>query len=85
MFERCAEDSPTKPWSTMEGARQWHLRIGPKTYVIVTAHLGVSWFRIAGITWLENDRPVEGGPQRAANAAREEVQSMVKILGGRAA
>ena len=90
MPERLPEDSATRPWSTVELARQWHLRIGPMTRAIVTSvTLGgqtVSHWRIEGIAALDSEHMVVGGPQMAATAAREAVREWsAQISGGRAA
>lgn len=90
MTERLPEDSATRPWSTVELARQWHLRIAPGTRVIVTTVTletqTVSHWRVEGISALDSEHVVAGGPQMAATASREAVREWsAQISGGRAA
>lgn len=78
MIERLPEDSNLR-WAGRNGVRQWHLRIASGVYVIVTSSARSHW-RVKGIAAFECDRPVDGGPQKAANEAFAEVQKLAAIL-----
>jgi hypothetical protein len=94
MFERLPEDSKTLRqfgsdaigyrWAGRQGVRQWHLRLAPRTYVIVTQSERSHW-RVSGIESLDTEHTVAGGPQRAANAAATAVRNLAKTLLGAAA